>query len=560
MSSSFEKQLKKVDQLIVHGKFKEADEIIEEAIKKQNISKEEKLRFLAFKSELELYFGNFNDSIKFAEMILKENKGDDNLLIEVDALTWKAVSSFFNGRTNDCLEAFEKGLTTINSVKNLPAKAVAKRKARLLVWQSFAILLLGDFNRALEIVLEAFPISEKSGYKNIVCQNLITIGECYYKLGNLDRQTEYFEKAFAIATALENKFLIAFSTFYLTRTHNWIREFEVVEELFKKALSLAEEIGAKMLYGMKNDFGMFYHMSFQFDKALKYLHEAIEAAPLFEYMTTAIIGNTYYMKYDFKKAKEYYLKSMIYCEKINDRFILPVTLYNLIHINLELNNFSRAKQYLNRLKELNEETGFERINHIYRFSTISVLKASGNINDLVKAAELLNEFLAEERFSTFNKLSVLYSLLEIRLKELQLSPNADNLKEVQKRLFHLEVEAEDRQLRRFLADVYRLQSQLALVELEMNKAIELLEKAQSIAKEIDVELLKIEIKRDREKIDQQLKMVQKYQEQKAPISETIKLVSLENTAKSIKQETVLEERDEETGEIIEYRKLFALKI
>ena len=268
MSSSFEKQLKKVDQLIVHGKFEESYEVIEEAIKKKDISKEEELRFLAYKSELELLFGNFNESIKLAEMILKENKGDDNLLIEVDALTWKAVSSFFNGRTNDCLEAFEKGLTTINSVKNLPAKAIVKRKARLLVWQSFTILLLGDYNRALEIALEAFPISEKSGYKNIVCQNLIIIGECYRWLGNLDRQTEYFEKAFATATALENKFLIAFSTFYLTRKHNWIREFEVVEELFKKALSLAEEIGAKMLYGIKNDFGAFYRINFQFDKAL----------------------------------------------------------------------------------------------------------------------------------------------------------------------------------------------------------------------------------------------------------------------------------------------------
>jgi hypothetical protein len=52
----------------------------------------------------------------------------------------------------------------------------------------------------------------------------------------------------------------------------------------------------------------------------------------------------------------------------------------------------------------------------------------------------------------------------------------------------------------------------------------------------------------------------KFQEQNVPIDETVKLVSLENTTKSIKQETVLEKRDQETGEIIEYRKLFALRI
>ncbi|MHA1557786.1 MAG: hypothetical protein ACTSPM_12735 [Candidatus Heimdallarchaeota archaeon] len=50
------------------------------------------------------------------------------------------------------------------------------------------------------------------------------------------------------------------------------------------------------------------------------------------------------------------------------------------------------------------------------------------------------------------------------------------------------------------------------------------------------------------------------QEQKAPLSETVKLISLENSLKSIKQETVIEERDSETGEIINYRKLFVLKL
>ena len=50
------------------------------------------------------------------------------------------------------------------------------------------------------------------------------------------------------------------------------------------------------------------------------------------------------------------------------------------------------------------------------------------------------------------------------------------------------------------------------------------------------------------------------QEKNAPISETFKLVSLESIVKNFKEETVIEEKDKETGEIIEYRKLFALKI
>ena len=73
-------------------------------------------------------------------------------------------------------------------------------------------------------------------------------------------------------------------------------------------------------------------------------------------------------------------------------------------------------------------------------------------------------------------------------------------------------------------------------------------------------MLKNEIQKDREKIDNQLAMLQKYQEQQAPINKTIKMTSLDETTHNIKRETVLEVKDEETGDIIEYRKLFALKI
>ena len=187
MSSSFEKQLKKVDQLIVHGKLKESYEIINEEIKKKEISKEEELRFLAFKSELEFYFGNFDESIRLADVILKKSKGLNNLLTSVDALTWKAISCFFNGRTGDCLKTIEKGKTTISSAKNLPEKAFAKRKAQFQTWQAFIVIHLGDFDKGLELAKEASSFAEKSEYKNAISLNLLIIAECYAKLGENER-------------------------------------------------------------------------------------------------------------------------------------------------------------------------------------------------------------------------------------------------------------------------------------------------------------------------------------------------------------------------------------
>ncbi|MHA1125656.1 MAG: tetratricopeptide repeat protein [Candidatus Heimdallarchaeota archaeon] len=561
MSSSYSKELKKVNQLIIHGQLKEALEIIDDSTKKKDINKEEKLQFLAFKSELEFYFGNFDKSIKLADKILKESKEMADPLLTCDACTWKAVSSFYFGETSSCLEVFEEGLKTIESVKNLPLKAVTKRKARLQVWYSLVIIhLAGDFNKGLALSKEALSIAEKNDHKSITCLSLILLVECYTKLHDTNRNKELVEKAHTIATELGNKFLMAFSYGQLTRAHGWIRESEKVEESFKKALSLAEEIGTRLLFFYKNDFGNFYRYNFQFDKAIKFYLEALEVIPILRNMTNTNLAYAYYMKYDFEQARKHYLLSMKYSEETKDYYILPHTLSGLVKIAVEINNLEEAKEYLKRLEELKEETGFEKIDQMYRYSSFLILKASGSISDLAKAAELLDNLLAEERILVMGRLGILYSLLEIRMKELQLSPSEENLKEVRKRLFHLEVEAENGQYQWFLANVYRLQSQLAIVELDINEAINLLDKAQKIAEEIDLELLKNEIKRDREKINHQLSILQKFQEQKAPLNEALKLVSLENSVKSVKRETVFEERDQETGEVIEYRKLFSIQL
>ncbi|MHA1435242.1 MAG: hypothetical protein ACTSO7_15480, partial [Candidatus Heimdallarchaeota archaeon] len=154
------------------------------------------------------------------------------------------------------------------------------------------------------------------------------------------------------------------------------------------------------------------------------------------------------------------------------------------------------------------------------------------------------------------RLDALYSLLEIRIKELQMSATKEALAEVKKQAIRLEVEAEERRHQWLLGNVYRLQSQLALIDMDAETAIELLKKAETIAVESKNEFLKEKVNEDREKINQQLAMLQNLQERKAPISETVKLASLVNTIQTIKEETVLEERDKESGKIIEYRKLF----
>ena len=560
MSSTIKKQLAKVEQHIIHGEFQEALSVIEVSLKKKTIIKEEELNFLLQKSLVLFYLGNIPDSLQLAQRLYKETEKIDNDLLKIDAIVRLLVNSNWVGRFSEALEIADKGLSLLTTTKSHPKKELALRKAQLLIWKAGIIGQLGDFDKCLELTKEALASSKESGYKHSISFIHIQTGSIYLSLDDKKRAEEYFEKGIEIASEIGNKFFIANGYQCLAAIKSARKEYKEAIDLYEKSFALSKEIGSTLLLGNINDLGLIYRSMFQLDKALECFQDFLRMMPRLSHIAYLNIGINYFWKNDFQEAQKHFLKSLQICEEVNDRRILPQVLYQLIWINIELENLSQSQQYLNRLKEISEETGFDYIRRSYRFATIAFLKSRGNISDLGQAVTLLEEFLKDDELPSYWRFDGLFILLEIRLKELQLSPIEEAMKEVQKRLHHLEVEAEEQQLRWFLVNVYRLQSQLALIELDPQKAIGLLEKAQVIAEEIDVEFLKTKIQEDQEKIEQQLNMWQNLQEQHAPLSETVKLVSLENTVKSVKQETVLEERDKESGKIIEYRKLFVLKL
>ncbi|MHA1212247.1 MAG: hypothetical protein ACTSSH_07285, partial [Candidatus Heimdallarchaeota archaeon] len=90
--------------------------------------------------------------------------------------------------------------------------------------------------------------------------------------------------------------------------------------------------------------------------------------------------------------------------------------------------------------------------------------------------------------------------------------------------------------------------------------VELLITAKTLAKEKNLQFIVTNIQEEQAKLEQQQNMWNRMKEQKVPLKDTLKEVHLDSSAKKLASETILEVRDERTGDVIEYRKLFALKI
>ncbi|NHJ32009.1 MAG: hypothetical protein FK732_04020 [Asgard group archaeon] len=454
----------------------------------------------------------------------------------------------------------DKGLELLSSIDNIPRKLFARLQAHLFYWKGAILVNIGDIEKGQDFLRNSTSLADESGDKFLLVHCYIVNASICFNTSDYSKGLEYLGKGKEIATKLGNKFLLAYYYQTLANAKSIKLEYEEAIESLKKTLALSKEIGSSLFNDSIRLIGVYYRFMYNLDDALKYFEESLNYSGLRKFLIHFNIGNTYFLKYELERAQDNLLKSVEISERIGEKRLLPYTLYTLIRISIEQNDIPEAKKYLTRLEQLETETSFTHINRIYRFASILIFNASSEINDLAEAVILLNSLLDEQDLPSEWRLNVLFLLLDIRIKELQLSATKEALEEAKKQAIRLEVETSEQKLHSFLADVYRLQSQLALVELNLEEAIDFLDKAKAIADEIDVEFLKKKIRRDREKIDQQLVEFQKFQEQKAPLSETIKLTSLENTVQKIKQETILEKRDKETGKIIEYRKLFTIRI
>ncbi|NHJ40546.1 MAG: tetratricopeptide repeat protein, partial [Asgard group archaeon] len=445
VSSNTKKQLEEVKQHIIHGRFQEGLKIIEAILKKKDISKEDKLAFLIFKAEISCYLGNFQDALQLADQVLNESEKLDNLLLKVDALTIKASALYWLAKIKEGIEIAEEGLKIISEIKNLPTKELAERKARLLLFKTQFELQLGYYEKGIDATKEALSYAEDSGNKFIISQSLATLGYFYMYLENkLEKNEEYLEKAHILAADLGNNFLLSMISISFAHLSYRRRKYEEAIDFFNKAFNLSKEIGSTLLLMYIHDLGNVYlNGLYKLDKALECYQESLKYGVILKHIPYINIGYIYFLKNELEKAQDYYQKSLKISEEIGDRRVLPNILFNLISLSIELKKFEQAKQYQNRLEEIEKETSFEHIIIRARFASILVLKASGEISDLVEASKKLDEFLVIDNLPISSRLDALYSLLEIRIKELQITSNESTLEEVKKQAFRLEVEAEE---------------------------------------------------------------------------------------------------------------------
>ena len=553
-----------IEQLIIHGDFKEAQNLLTKLEKSKGISKEDKLTCWVLQAEIFNHIGDHQKALDQIKLILKEANEQEFPLIYLDAFLQQSKVFSRIGNFDECIVLNEKCEQLLPSFRQLPAKVFAKRKALHLLNMSTIPYIRGEYDEAMEYFQQAHLFAQESKNNQLLCYVLIFIGIIYQFTNNFEEAEEYYNQGLTLAEEIGNKQEIARVYHFLGTLYMDKYDYTQSLEFFEKSILFAEDSGSKRdLKWIYGDFGIFYQNIFELDKALELFLKAqnLRKEDAYSQVDLNSIGYTYHLKNDFNQAIKYYKKSLKICEEIGDkRRLLPYLLFNLINALIDNNELQQAQKYLDYFHKIFIEVNEKHVTNFYKLASALMLKTDTRIRKWIEAEQLLEQILEEEELAPLLRLIALLNLAELLLRELQHSGNKEILQEIEKTFTKLYAIAEKEHFYNLLINTLRLQSQLALVELSPQKALQFLSQALIISKDKKLEKLTEEITSEQQKLIEQIAKWEGFQEKKAPISETLKHVKLENGIKRISKETVLEVKDEETGKVIEYRKLFVLKI
>jgi len=348
-----------------------------------------------------------NKTIDSLEVKLKVCKSDKEKISTLNQLSWEyyLISNF------DAAKSTAESAIKLNRNINSELASSYHRLGDSYYGKS-------NFDQALQFYMKSLEISEKINNNNGILASYTGIGTVYISIRNNLKSNEYFNKALVLSDSLRDKKGKANSLISLGNIYYMNGDLLKSKEYYLNALQLEIE--------NKNEVNI----------ALLYSN----------------LGNIYFGN-DYKKTTEYYQKSIVIRERINDSRGLTDSYYNLALAYIELKQYDKSLYYLNKAKDLSIKTGSKEtlmncyngyadlyecmgdIPHAYEYhqqysklkDTVFNIQSTQNINKLNalyesekknKTIELLNkekekEHLLSEAKEQKNKIILFSSILVI---------------------------------------------------------------------------------------------------------------------------------------------------
>ncbi|MHA2323908.1 MAG: hypothetical protein ACXACB_00800, partial [Promethearchaeota archaeon] len=218
---------------------------------------------------------------------------------------------------------------------------------------------------------------------------------------------------------------------------------------------------------------------------------------------------------------------------------LCLALIYLILVNIEKNALEEAQEYLNQLKKLRNENESKLLNHGYLLAKAYFLKCKSGSRIRAKAERLLKQVAQDESYPPIKMNSLIY-LCEFYLEEVTFFEDIDLIKEFNPILIQLLKISEEQKMYGTLAEAKLLQAKLSLIQMNLEEAQRLLTQAQRVAELYGLNLIAQKISIEHDNYLEKLGEWESFKERDAPVSERLKLASVDKVLERLQGKRALE--------------------
>lgn len=414
----------------------------------------------------------------------------------------------------------------------------------------------GEYEEFLDYLNRRLKIFEELKYVRGISVLNYEMGEYYISQRNYDKALDCFEKVL-------DYFLDKNDIHEISGSYQNIGYVYTMKGDLHKALKYTEKghniISEKKIEGWWHVLPSLAAINLligNIDEALQYEEEFLNLHKKTEY-TLAIafslsrISSIYWQQGLESEAINSAQESLKLLEETDNLLWIGNVLADLVFFSTEKSDLEQAKKYLNKLEKVNLEKKDSILNQRYNFSEAIILAKSENERDRMKASLILENLLREKLDYAFH-VKVLLTLSELFITNLQKTGDTENLIKLQKHVLDLYSLASTNKSYILTAETLLLQSKLALVELDYEKAESLLDQAFNIAEEKGLDRLKESIKKEREIFKEEKQKIENF-DKETSIQEKIEAVDFKSRMNGAKKASL---SIKQSGEQIMLKSLF----
>ncbi len=538
------RELKHAEHLMYKGKFEEALDLIMYFEKDTDSSAKNLLSALILKGRVFIYVDRYKEAVETSDLAFKLSQKQESISESIDVLLLRAYIIYF-GQLEEAIKLISKAEDLMNSLSSEKLIDYNRQQLDFMIIHSIIYRFKGDLNKAMELAHKWKHFQKKIREKLDISRIFLQLGDVYIYKGEPNIALEYAITSLEIQQELKNQTGIAKSLALISLCYYIKGDFNQALNYCKQCLKI-KIMSSWTKIDVLNNLGLIYREKGELCRTLRYYKQAIALAESEQYIEHLIslklgIISVYRMKGEIEMAIDYAETSEKISRNYNHRYGISTSFFCLILTHLDKNSLDKATHYLPKLKILADKSDDLVYLLTYQIAKALVLRKSKRIRDRTESETLLKQIVENEITPPRLNLISLVNLCDLYLEELYLTNNFEVLEEIKPLINKMLEIAEKTNAKLWLTETKLLQAKLSLIQLNFTEAKLLLTQAQRIAEIHGFNLLAIKISNEHDALLEQLNIWENLKNENAPMSERIRLASIEGVLDRLKGKQVVKD-------------------